>query len=340
MDGHNIDHGRHCGDMPVSPLQARELSIAVVIPCYRVKGHVLDVIARVPQTVDRIYCVDDACPDGSGRLIQEQSHDPRVSVLFHEKNRGVGGATKTGYLAARADRCDIAVKIDGDGQMNPELIPAFVRPIVAGRCDYTKGNRFFRIEDVRNMPSIRLVGNAVLSFLSKLSTGYWRLFDPTNGFTAIHLSLLDVLPLEKIAERYFFETDLLFRLNIARCVVHDVPMSSVYADERSNLSIRRVALPFVWGHARNLTKRIFYEYFLRDFHLASVEFILGPLLLLSGAIFGAEHWWLSSMSGTAATPGTVMIPALMIIIGMQLLLAALAFDISNEPDHALYPTLS
>ncbi|MGQ0673134.1 MAG: glycosyltransferase family 2 protein [Hyphomicrobium sp.] len=313
--------------------------IAVVIPCYRVKGHVLDVIARVPAHVERIYCIDDACPDGSGKLIQAECRDGRVRVIFHEANKGVGGAVKTGYLAARADGCSIAVKVDGDGQMDPRLLPSFVRPIQLGLADYTKGNRFFRVGDTRAMPGARLFGNAILSFFSKLSTGYWNVFDPANGYTALHLAVLDLVPIQRVADRYFFESDLLFRLNIARCVVCDVPMIAIYADERSNLSIRRVAVPFLLGHARNFFKRIFYSYFLRDFHVASVQAFLGPILLVAGATFGGYHWWLAWVSGTTATAGTVMIAGLMIIVGMQLLLAALSFDIANVPSQAVHPTL-
>lgn len=317
----------------------RGAKIGVVIPCYRVKAHVVDVIAGLPPEVDFIFCIDDSCPDGSGLHIQETHNDPRVRVIFHEQNRGVGGAVKTGYLAARETGCDIAVKVDGDGQMDPRAVLAFVHPIAAGLCDYSKGNRFFRLEDVSAMPAVRLVGNAVLSFLTKASTGYWNIFDPTNGYTAIHLAVLDILPLDKVADRYFFETDMLFRLNIARCVVRDVPMRAIYGNERSNLKVRRVILPFLGGHVRNFFKRIFYEYFLRDFHAASLEILLGPLVMVSGIVFGGYHWWLSVTTAHAATAGTVMIAALMIIAGLQFTLAALSFDVANVPTDAVHPLL-
>lgn len=312
------------------------LKVAVVVPCYQVSECVLAVISRVPSEVDRVYCIDDACPEGSGRHIETHCCDPRVRVIYHEQNRGVGGAVKTGYQAARSDGCDVAVKIDGDGQMDPALVPVFVRPIALGLCDYTKGNRFFRLEDAHSMPHLRLFGNAALSFCAKLSTGYWRLFDPTNGYTALHLSVLDLVPLEKVTDRYFFETDLLFRLNISRCVVRDVPMTAVYGNERSSLTIWHIILPFLGGHLRNFFKRIFYNYFLRDFHVASIEFVLGPLLLISGVAFGGYHWWLSIKSDEPATAGTVMISGLLIIVGMQLLLSALNFDLSNTPETTLH----
>lgn len=315
------------------------MKIAVVVPCYRVKAEVLGVIARIPDFVDLVVCIDDACPESSGRLIQEQSRDPRVRVVFHERNKGVGGAVKTGYLAAREGGCDIAVKIDGDGQMDPQLIPAFIKPITLGQADYTKGNRFFRIEDVRKMPRMRLFGNAVLSFLSKFSTGYWNLFDPTNGYTALHLSMLDLVPLRKVSDRYFFETDLLFRLYCVRAVARDVPMVAVYGEETSSLKITRVLGPFLAGNIRNLIKRTFYGYLLRDFHVASIQLLLGPPLLLGGAAFGAWQWWHSAMEGRVASAGTVMIGALLIIVGMQLTLAALSFDVANVPTQPLHPML-
>ena len=189
------------------------MSVAVAIPCYKVTQHVLEVIRTIPASVSRIYAVDDACPSGSGAFIQQHCTDPRVQVLFNPENQGVGGAVVTAYRQAVADGMDIVVKIDGDGQMNPRLLPLFVRPIQDRRADYTKGNRFFRPESVRGMPAMRLFGNAVLSFMTKLSCGYWSIMDPTNGYTAIHTSLLRELPLDKLERRYFFETDMLFRLN-------------------------------------------------------------------------------------------------------------------------------
>lgn len=313
--------------------------IAVVIPCYRVRSSILALIARIPPEVERIICVDDACPEDSGRLVEERVTDARVSVLRNARNLGVGGAVKAGYLAARKSGCTIAVKLDGDGQMDPRLIPAFVYPIASGTCDYTKGNRFFRLEDVRAMPRIRLFGNAIMSFLAKFSTGYWNIFDPTNGYTALHLRVLDLLSLDKVANRYFFETDLLFRLNVARCAVRDIPMIALYGVELSNLKIGRILLPFIYGHVRNFIKRIFYSYFLRDFHVASLQILFALPLLFGGLAFGAYHWWRSITTGVPASAGTVMIGALPILTGLQLALSALAYDVANVPRDAVHPVL-
>lgn len=305
--------------------------VAVVIPCFRETAHIDAVLAAIPDDVEAVFVVDDACPDGTGAQVEAANTDARVRVLRHERNLGVGAATVTGYRAAMACGADIIVKIDGDGQMPPALIPRFVAPLARGITDYAKGNRFHRIEDTAAMPAIRLAGNAALSFLSKLSTGYWQVFDPTNGFTAIQASVLRALPLDKLDQGFFFESDILFRLGTLRAVVLDVPMSARYADEASKLRPGMVAGSFLFKHLRNFGKRIFYNYFLRDFHVASLEWLLGPLLLLFGVYFGLDQWRTAAANDTAATAGTVMLAALPVLLGVQLLLSALQFDISSQP---------
>jgi glycosyltransferase involved in cell wall biosynthesis len=259
-------------------------NISVVIPSYKVRAHVLEVINKIGPEISRIYVVDDSCPEQSGLFVEEYCSDPRVKVLRHERNLGVGGAVMTGYKAAIAEGMEVIVKLDGDGQMDPDLIMDFVEPILAGEADYTKGNRFFDLEKVRVMPKARLFGNAVLSFMAKLSSGYWNLFDPTNGYTAIHRDVLLHLPLAKISERYFFETDILFRLNTLRAVVVDVPMDAKYGDEISNLKISSVVGEFLAKHVRNFFKRIFYNYYLRDMSVASIEH---PIWMLDAAIWSS-----------------------------------------------------
>ncbi|HKJ25013.1 MAG TPA: glycosyltransferase, partial [Myxococcota bacterium] len=229
------------------------------------------------------------------------------------------------------DGADILVKLDGDGQMDPSDIPRLVAPILDGEADYVKGNRFHSLEDLRGMPAVRLVGNSILSFLTKLSTGYWDLFDPTNGFTALDAGVARELPFEKLSRRYFFESDLLFRLGIQRRVVRDVPMPARYDGEPSSLSVREVAWEFLWGNLRNFGKRIFYGYFLRDFNIASVELVLGTLMLVLGTTVGVDQWLESGRTGRPATAGTVMLAALPVMIGVQLLLAFLGFDMQNVP---------
>ena len=314
------------------------MRIAVVIPCYRVRPHIVDVIARIGPHVSRVYVVDDACPDKSGDLVESIVRDPRVHVLRHETNQGVGGAVITGYREALSDGADIVVKIDGDGQMDP-VLPRFVKPIAEGYADYTKGNRFFDIDSVRVMPAVRLLGNAGLSFMSKLSTGYWDIFDPTNGYTAIHRGVLAALPLGKISSRYFFESDMLFRLGTLRAKVLDIPMAAVYGDEKSSLSVRHAALEFGVKHLRNFSKRIVYNYFLRNFSFASIELVLGSMLLMFGIVFGLVKWQESAVSGVTASAGTVMIAGVSIILGLQLLLAFLSFDMNSTPKDSVWRAL-
>lgn len=314
--------------------------IGVVIPSYKVKRHVLDVIAKVGAEVSVIYVVDDACPEGSGQFVLAENTDRRVKVIFHEENQGVGGAVMTGYRAAIADGMDIIVKIDGDGQMNPALLPQFVAPLVHGDADYTKGNRFFHLDEIHQMPAIRLFGNAVLSFMSKFSSGYWSVFDPTNGYTAIQARVASHLPFDKISRRYFFETDMLFRLNTLRAVVVDIPMDAHYADEQSNLKIQKILPEFLAKHARNSFKRIFYNYYLRDLSLASIELPLGLLLSGFGLVFGISHWLTSLQSEIPSTAGTVMLAALPLLLGVQLLLAFVGTDIANQPRVSIFKMLN
>jgi glycosyltransferase involved in cell wall biosynthesis len=309
--------------------------IAVVIPCYRVRDKILSVIERIPENVESIICVDDSCPEGSGDFIEAECTDPRVAVVRNPQNLGVGGAMITGYQAALAQHVDIVVKIDGDGQMDPAILPDFVEPLITGLADYTKGNRFFWSKSTRGMPVLRLIGNAGLSFLTKASSGYWRIMDPTNGYTAIHSVALRALPLDRLANRYFFESDMLFRLYNARAVVLDIPMDARYSDEKSSLAIHRVLLPFLLLNLRNLGKRFIYSYFVRDFNIASVMAIVGLPLLIFGVIFGAAEWIESNRLGTTASAGTVMVAALPIIVGLQLILSALSFDLNNQPQIAL-----
>lgn len=313
--------------------------IAVAIPCYRVVASICDVLARIGPEVDRIYCVDDACPDGSGDHVQTHSEDPRVVVLRNEKNLGVGGATLAGFRRAREDGARIVVKIDGDGQMDPALIERFVAPILAGRADYTKGNRFWNPRSVVGMPPLRLAGNAALSFLTKLSSGYWNIFDPTNGYVAIHTAVLDQIPLARVSRRFFFESDMLFRLNIIGAVVEDVPMDAVYGDERTNLRIRSIVGEFLFKNLSNFARRVVYNYYLRNFTMESVSLPVGAALFLFGVAFGAAKWVHSSSSGGPVTAGTAMLAALPVILGTQFLLAFLAGDTRSVPTVALHPRL-
>lgn len=316
-----------------------QVTIAVVIPSYRVILHVLDVIGRIGPLCQRIYVVDDCCPDGSGTYVEDNCSDPRVCVLRTPCNMGVGGAVMEGYRVAIQEGATIIVKMDGDGQMAPELLREFVAPILAGSADYTKGNRFYDLTNISRMPKVRLLGNAALSFLSKFSGGYWDIFDPTNGYTAIHAATASHLPFDKISNRYFFETDMLFRLNSIRAVVVDVPMDAEYGEEESNLKISQVLGEFLLKHLQNFCKRIFYNYFLRDLSAASIELVFGLVLTFTGTAFGITQWIKSSHNGVATTTGTVMLAALPVLLGFQLLLAFIVSDIQSVPRLVIHPRL-
>jgi len=291
--------------------------IAVVIPCFRVREQILQVLAGIGQDVGWIYVVDDACPQRTGDWVRSHCADPRVRVILHTENQGVGGATLTGYRHAMKSAADVIVKIDGDGQMDTALIGSISRPLLAGQADYAKGNRFHRLAFIRGMPWLRLIGNAVLSFMTKLSSGYWQIVDPTNGFTAIRRELLNELELDKIARRYFFESDLLYHLNQTRAVVIDVPMQARYNCEPSNLRPMRVIAPFVLKHLHNTIRRLGYSYLVRGFSVASVELGLGAILFSAGSAFAA----------------------LPIIVGIQMLLSWLNFDIASEPRQPVHAML-
>jgi dolichol-phosphate mannosyltransferase len=317
---------------PNRPDEGMRPRVAVVIPCYRVTQHILEVLGQIGSEVDHIYVVDDACPDHSGDLVSRECADPRVRVMRHQVNMGVGGAVMTGYAQAIADRADVIVKVDGDGQMDPGLIPYFIDPLLSGEADYAKGNRFYDLDAIRAMPNVRLAGNAVLSLMTKLSSGYWNLFDPTNGYTAIHADVARHLPFAKISNRYFFETDMLFRLNVLRAVVVDVPMEAKYEDEISSLRISRVVGEFLVKHMRNFLKRIFYNYYLRDLSIASIELPIGLAMLGFGLGFGSYHWTKSAHIGLSTPIGTVMLAAMPMLMGLQLVLSFINYDIASVPN--------
>lgn len=313
--------------------------IAAVVPCYRERDHILGVLKNMGPEITTIVVVDDACPDHTGEYVQAEINDPRVHVVRNPTNLGVGGATLAGYKTAIQMGADIIVKLDGDGQMDPASVPDLVTPILDTKADYTKGNRLHRREAARGMPFVRLFGNMVLTLMSKISSGYWHIMDPTNGFTAIHAQVAAELPSDEIANDFFFESDILCKLAEIDAVVLDVPMRAQYGDEQSHLSVRRVFWPFLRGHIRNSFRRLIDTYFIRDITLASVELIFGMLLLLFGGIFGAVKWWQSVATGVPATAGTVVLAALPILIGVQLILAFIGHDTRRVPSTPIHPHL-
>ncbi|MFC3878572.1 glycosyltransferase family 2 protein [Algoriphagus namhaensis] len=304
--------------------------ITVVIPCYKVSKQIRGVIHLIPEFVDKIIVVDDACPENSGALVKEMDISI-VEVIFHKKNKGVGGAVISGFKKAIELQSDIVIKLDGDGQMNPNEIVKLINPLLYDRADYVKGNRFNDFKALKRMPKIRLFGNSFLSFTIKLASGYWDIMDPTNGFCAISKDSLCELNLNKIDNRYFFETDMLINLNLLNKVVEDISISAIYGDETSNLNIKRVILNFPIKILKGLIKRIFYKYYIYNFNMASIYFLISIPLLLFGLFFGGYSWIMGIMENTANNSGTIMLAALPIILGIQFLLQAISIDINSIP---------
>ena len=320
---------------------AGEPAIAVVIPCYRAANTLAAVLADIGPEVRDIWCIDDGSPDDtSAVVVKAAAADPRIHLLKRAANGGVGAAVVDGYRAAIAAGATVIVKVDSDGQMDPAFIGEFAAPILSGQADYVKGNRFFNADTVSAMPASRLIGNAGLSFFSKLSTGYWDLFDPTNGYTAIHADVAAALPLDRLHYRFFFESDLLFRLSIIHARVIELPLSAQYDAPNSHLSELRCLFTFPGLHLQNAWKRIVYNYFLRNFSIASVNLLLGVALVMFGLAFGIAHWVESAETDVPATTGTVMLSAVPFLLGMQLLLSFLSQDMAQVPREAIHPFIA
>jgi dolichol-phosphate mannosyltransferase len=309
-------------------------TLAVIIPCYRVAAHIAEVIKAMPPLVAHIIAVDDRCPENSGNLA-EATGDPRLTVIRHSENQGVGGAMISGYRKALELGAEIVVKVDGDGQMDLGELPRLIAPIIAGRADYAKGNRFRDFKALKTMPRVRLFGNSMLSFLIKAASGYWSMMDPTNGYTAIHRKALSRLDLDSLDKRYFFESGMLIRLNLIGAVVEDVAIPARYGDEASSLSISRTLVDFPPRIARGFFRRILLKYFLHDFNMGSLYLVFGLPMLLFGMLFGAIEWVDGLLTGIPRPIGTVMVAVLPCILGVQLLLQAVGFDMAAEPKRPL-----
>lgn len=304
--------------------------ICVVIPMYKVEPYIVDVLRGIPDWVDLIVLVDDASPDGSAEQASRVG-DPRVALVRHTQNQGVGGAMLAGYRRAVELGATIMIKMDGDNQMDPAYLPDLVRPILEGRADYTKGNRFADAHLLAGMPFIRRIGNLGLSFLLKLASGYWKIFDPTNGYTAIDALVFQRINHRYIHRRYFFESSMLVELNLNDAVIEDVRMPALYRGEASSLSVSRTLVEFPLLIIKGFFRRFVLRYFVLDFSPGSLFFILGVLMVLFGAAWGGVKWLQSISMGVPATTGTVMIAVLPFILGFQLLLQAVNYDLTNSP---------
>ena len=305
--------------------------IAIVIPCYRVRDQIVDVVAAVLPAADSVIVVDDCCPEKSGELLQKKCTDPKLTILFHDRNQGVGGAMITGFKAALDGGAEIVVKMDGDGQMDVRYLPRLMAPLVAGKADFSKGNRFYDLRALRAMPRVRRFGNFGLTLLSKAASGFWHVADPTNGFFALRSNALRLLNFHLLDARYFFEISLLIQLNVIRAVAIDVPIPAKYADENSSLNPWRALCSFpvkLWG---GLMHRIWWRYFIYDVNIVTIFLLTGGLLFCSGAIFGAWRWSNSWAFGREQSAGTVALAMLPMILGFQMLLQAVVLDMIDKP---------
>ncbi len=317
--------------------------ISIVIPCYKVKNQIINVLEKLNnKNISNIYVIDDCCPESSGDVAQNYLIENKISnikIIKNVKNLGVGGATKRGFEEAVKDNNDIIIKLDGDDQMDVNNIDKLIKPLLNEEYDFSKGNRFFNLSDLKGMPKIRIFGNALLSFFCKLSTGYWNIFDPTNGFLAINAKVIKILPLEKISNSYFFEIDLLFRLSTLRARIIDIPMKAIYKDEISNLKINKIIFEFLRKIFMNFIKRIFYNYYLRNMGIASFELPIGLSMLVYGTIYGYVNFKIYDELETQTPLGIIILTALLIILGTQFLLSFLNYDTNSYPKEPINKNL-
>lgn len=310
--------------------------VAVVIPAYKCADQITKTVTTIPDWVQHIVVVDDCSPDDLASKV-ETIDDSKVHLIRHKTNRGVGGAFITGCHKAIELGADILVKMDGDGQMDSQQFSRLIEPILEGRADYTKGNRFWDLTSLRSMPRARIFGNMALSFFLKLASGYWNLFDPTNGYIAITSYMFNNINLKNIDSRYFFESSMLIQAGIQRFVVEDVPMPALYGAEISSLSIWHTLLYFPPRLVYGVFRRFFWHYILFDFTAVSVFVLVGLPAVLWGTIFGAVTWIHNVQIQRATPTGTIMLSVLPIIIGIQLISQAIVVDIGNTPKKAQTP---
>ena len=326
--------GRRFGNKGITQLQ--RYHIAVVLPAYNEAGQISQTLKSLPDYVRDIVVVDDCSRDATADIVAALAkRDPRVTLVRHEQNQGVGGAMVTGFQKALELGAQLVVKMDADGQMPPEYLPDLLLPLILGEADYAKGNRFRDFDALRRMPAVRRAGNMALSFLTKAAVGYWNCFDPCNGYVAIRGELLRHLPLQKVQRSFFFETSMLAQLYLMGACVADVPMPAHYGAETSHLSIRRVLTEFPRRLAGCLLRRLVLRNFIYDFTMESVYLLTSLPLLLAGVLYGGLNWLSYSRAGVTAPTGTVVISALLITLGFQLLLSAIGEDLRAVPDEPL-----
>jgi glycosyltransferase involved in cell wall biosynthesis len=305
--------------------------VAVIVPCFRVREKIVPVVESLIGRVDYIFVVDDKCPEDSGQWLATHCPHPSLRILYHDTNQGVGAAMITGYEAALQTDAELIVKMDGDGQMDARFLPRLIAPLLAGKADFAKGNRFFDLRALRSMPLARRIGNFGLTLLTKAASGFWHLSDPTNGYFALRRGALGLVNFHLLDRRYFFEISLLVQLNVVRAVAVDVPIPAIYADENSSLNPLRALMSFPGKLLAGFIHRIWWRYFIYDINIVSVFLVAGLLMFTGGGAFGAWRWSTNVQDGVNQSAGTVALAMLPMLLGFQMLLQAMVLDVMDKP---------
>jgi glycosyltransferase involved in cell wall biosynthesis len=307
--------------------------IAVVVPAYDEERLIADTLAAIPAFVDRIYVVDDASRDSTCERVEAiAGKDKRVRLIRHEKNIGAGAATMTGYRAALSDRQDVVCVMNADNQMDPEELETLARPVARGELEYAKANRLVSGEAWSIIPHHRYLGNAVLSLLTKIASGYWHIADSQAGYTAISRSALERLDLDRVYTRYGYPNDMLVHLNVINARVRDFPSRPIYGiGEHSNIHLHNVVPRISWLLFKGFFWRLWQKYVIRDFHPLVFFYVFGILLTVSGVIFGIVETALR-FAGHLIPAATIVLVALLVISGTQLTLFAMWFDMESNKD--------
>lgn len=305
-------------------------TVAVVVPAFQEEALIASTVQTIPSFVDRVIVVDDGSRDATAE--RARGADPRVEVVEHERNEGVGAAIVTGYRRAIVEELDVTCVMAADGQMDPGDLETLVRGVAEGECDYAKANRLFTGQAWRLIPRTRYIGNALLSFLTKIASGYWHVADSQSGYTAVSLETLRLLDLERVYKRYGFPNDMLVHLNVWNRRVRDYPSRPIYGiGERSGIRLRRVVPTISWLLVRGFFWRLREKYVIRDFHPLVLFYSLGFLLLACGVLLGVIETALR-IAGNTVSVATVVLVALFLVSGLQLLLFAMWFDMESNKD--------
>jgi glycosyltransferase involved in cell wall biosynthesis len=304
--------------------------IAVVVPAYNEEKLIRKTIATMPDYVDRIIIVDDASRDDTFNVAKSmyRKYGNKLKIIRHRTNQGVGGAIVTGYKKALREEADVVAVMAGDAQMAPENLYKLLDPIIEDRADYTKGNRLFS-KELERMPRRRRGGNALLTLLTKMASGYWDIIDPQNGYAAVSRRVLEIIDLDRIHKRYGYCNDILVKLNIYNFRVMDVVMPPVYGDEKSGIKIRSYTFKMSWLLLKSFFHRISKKYGGLRFHPLILFYFLGLILFLTGIVLGLDIL-IIRITGGFASDGTMILTSLLLIMGIQLLLFALLFDMLSS----------